>query len=84
MMKRFVFTEKCIRLIYPYNKYVLDVDTYITKLQIKLIVEKLFSVKVQYVNRYRSRRVNRKSIGSIKTHKRAIVTLAEGEKIKLY
>jgi ribosomal protein L23 len=84
MMKRFIFTEKSVRALELYNKYVLDVDRSLTKLQIKLIVEKTFFVRVQRVNSFFLQRTSRKSIYSTNRFKRVLVTLASQEKIRLY
>jgi len=84
MIKRFIFTEKSVRLLELYNKYVLDVNSNVTKLQIKLMIEKTFLVRVKRVNTFLLRRVNRKSIYTTKLCKRAFVSLADREKIKQY
>jgi ribosomal protein L23 len=84
MIKRFVFTDKSVLALEKYNQYTLDVNIKLTKLQIRLIIEKSFFVRVLRVNTFRKRPVHRRSIGCKETLKRAIVTLAKGERLEGY
>jgi len=84
MIKRFVLTEKSIKLLEIYNKYVFDVDVTLTKLQIRLVLEKTFFVRVLRVNTYRLLPSVGKSIVSSNARKRAIVTISSGIRIQLY
>ena len=80
-------TEKASLLGERNNQYVFRVAPYANKIEIKQAVEKLFGKKVVRVNtsQYagKKKRERRADFGR-KTHwKKAIVTLAEGEKIEL-
>ena len=80
-------TEKASLLGERNNQYVFRVATDANKIEIKQAVEKLFGKKVVRVNtaQYagKKRRERRADFGR-KTHwKKAVVTLAEGEKIEL-
>jgi len=74
-----------------FNRYGFMVEKSANKLQIKLAVEDLYSVKVADVNtmRYAGKRKQRHtksgvSIGKTPSYKKAVVTLAEGEVIDFY
>ncbi|HEX4200955.1 MAG TPA: 50S ribosomal protein L23 [Chthoniobacterales bacterium] len=80
-------TEKANLLGERNNQYVFRVATDANKIEIKQAVEKLFGKKVVRVNtaQYagKKKRERRADFGR-KTHwKKAVVTLAEGEKIEL-
>ena len=80
-------TEKASLLGERNNQYVFRVATDANKIEIKQAVEKLFGKKVVRVNtaQYagKKKRERRADFGR-KTHwKKAVVTLAEGEKIDL-
>ena len=80
-------TEKASLLGERNNQYVFRVATDANKIEIKQAVEKLFGKKVVRVNtaQYagKKKRERRADFGR-KTHwKKAVVTLAEGEKIEL-
>jgi large subunit ribosomal protein L23 len=80
-------TEKASLLGERNNQYVFRVATHANKIEIKQAIEKLFGKKVVRVNtaQYagKKKRERRADFGR-KTHwKKAIVTLAEGEKIEL-
>ncbi len=78
-----VITEKATAAS-EHNKVVFRVTMDSTKPQIKAAVEKLFNVKVTGVNtlvRKGKRKVFRGRPGRQSDHKRAIVTLAEGQSI---
>lgn len=69
------------------NKYAFRVVSGVNKTQIREAVEKVFDVKVTQVNvmnvRGKSRRWGRRRV-SRPSWKKAIVTLAEGDKIELF
>lgn len=71
----------------PLNQYTLEADRRATKPEIKAAVEELFKVKVVSVNtlnmRGKSRRKRTKHVGKDASWKKAIVTLAKGDKINL-
>jgi large subunit ribosomal protein L23 len=80
-------TEKASLLGERNNQYVFRVATDANKIEIKQAVEKLFGKKVVRVNTAqfagKKKRERRADFGR-KTHwKKAVVTLAEGEKIEL-
>ena len=69
------------------NKYTFDVHPDANKTQIKIAVEKIFSVKVTDVNtlnRQGKRKRTRSGFGTRKSIKRAIVTLREGDRIEVF
>ena len=85
VLKRPILTEKT-----DYqrddNKYVFEVDRKANKHEVKEAVETLFDVEVMAVNtmimKPKRRRLGRKSIVTRPAWKRAIVTLAPGERIQ--
>ena len=87
IIKRPIITEKSMLLVEELNKYTFSVDRRANKVQIKLAVEELFSVKVVSVNTInttpKKKRVGQHS--GFKSHvTKAIVTLAEGSKIEIF
>jgi large subunit ribosomal protein L23 len=80
-------TEKASLLGERNNQYVFRVATDANKIEIKQAVEKLFGKKVVRVNtaQYagKKRRERRADFGRKAHWKKAVVTLAEGEKIEL-
>ena len=80
-------TEKATRLGEKYNQYVFRVATKANKFEIKNAIEKLLGKKVVRVNtaRYegKKKRRGRGPVGRRAHWKKAIVTLAEGEKLDL-
>jgi large subunit ribosomal protein L23 len=68
------------------NQYVFEVDRKANKLQIKEAVERIFDVEVKSVNtmvmKPKKRRMGRKSVVTRSAWKRAVVTLAPGERIQ--
>jgi large subunit ribosomal protein L23 len=80
-------TEKASLLGEKHNQYVFRVDPRANKLQIKKAIEELFGKKVVRVNtsQYggKKKRERRADFGRRAHWKKAIVTLAEGEKIDL-
>ena len=83
IIKRPIITEKSYMLMEE-NKYTFEVDRKANKLEVKLAVKELFDVEVEKVNiinvKPKSRRVGRHS-GMTRNKKKAIVTLAAGQKI---
>lgn len=84
IIKAPVITEKSAHLA-DENVYVFKVDKKANKTQIKQTIEKKFNVKVEKINtlntKPKAKRVGRYT-GKTKTYKKAIVKLAEGNKIE--
>ena len=81
-----VVSEKSYALL-DENKYTFIVDPRANKTQIKQAVEAVFSVKVtgvNTINRQGKRKRSRTGFGKRKDTKRAIVTLAEGDRIDIF
>ncbi len=80
-------TEKASLLSEKNNQYVFRVDTRANKLQIRQAIESIFGKKVVRVNtcQYagKKKRERRADFGRRVHWKKAIVTLAKGEKIDL-
>ena len=80
-----VLTEKSTRLIES-DQYTFDLDTKLTKTQIKILIEAIFGVKVSSVNTHRPPRKTRRvglERGSKASVKRVIITLKAGETLRL-
>jgi large subunit ribosomal protein L23 len=85
VLKRPILTEKS-----DYqrddNQYVFEVDRRANKLQIREAIETLFDVRVDSVNtimmKPKRRRLGRKLITTRPAWKKAVVTLAPGERIQ--
>ena len=74
---------------YDENVYTFVVSSDANKIEIKKAIETIFSVRVANVNtlnRHGKRKRNRKTgtWGSRPDHKRAVVTLAEGDRIEIF
>ena len=86
IIKRPLITEKGTNAA-AYNKYLFEVETRATKVQIAQAVAQLFGVKVVSVNTI-STRAEAKRHGSRahakKAMKKAYVTLAEGQSIDMF
>jgi large subunit ribosomal protein L23 len=81
-----VVSEKSYGLL-DENKYTFLVRTDANKTEIKIAVEKVFGVKVQGVNtlnREGKRKRTRSGWGRRNATKRAIVTVAEGDRIDIF
>ena len=81
-----VVSEKSYGLL-DANKYTFLVHPDANKTEIKIAVEKVFSVKVTAVNtlnRPGKTRRTRNGLGRRKSTKRAIVSLAEGDRIDIF
>ena len=86
-----IFTEKIARLSETENKYAFEVYSGANKIEIKNEIEKKFDVKVVNVNTMVQRGKIRQQMtragrfyGRRPDWKKAIITLAEGEKIELF
>ncbi|MBM7853828.1 large subunit ribosomal protein L23 [Desulfohalotomaculum tongense] len=81
-----VISEKSTDLLAD-NKYTFWVDKKANKIEIRQAVEKLFNVKVVKVNtmnvKGKTKRV-RQYVGKTPDRKKAIVKLAEGDKIEIF
>lgn len=81
-----VISEKSYGLL-DSNKYTFEVHRDANKTQIKIAVEKVWSVKVTGVNtlnREGKRKRTRTGFGRRKAVKRAIVTLRDGDRIDVF
>jgi large subunit ribosomal protein L23 len=81
-----VVSEKSYGLL-DQNKYTFLVDPRANKTEIKIAVEKIFNVKVTSVNtinRAGKRRRTRAGWGSRSNTKRAVVSVAEGQRIDIF
>ena len=81
-----VISEKSYGLL-DENKYTFLVDPHANKTEIKIAVEKVFGVKVtdvNTINRQGKRKRTRFGYGQRKNTKRAIVTLADGDRIDIF
>ncbi|MGQ9682145.1 MAG: 50S ribosomal protein L23 [Anaerolineae bacterium] len=87
VLKRPLLTEKTNLLSDVENRYAFEVDSRANKLQVKEAVERAFDVKVIAVNVInvpgKQRRLGRR-IGHRPGWKKAIVTLASGQRIQLF
>lgn len=87
VLRRPLLTEKTNILSDVENRYSFEVDRRANKLQIKEAVEKAFDVKVVAVNVInipsKQRRLGRR-VGRTPGWKKAIVTLASGQRIQLF
>ena len=90
IIRRPIITEKSNYLSSYMNQYVFEVDYDANKTTIKDAIETIFDVKVQRVNvmivpakQSRSLR-NRRMRTRSSAYKKAIVTLAEGERIPIF
>ncbi|MFQ3630481.1 50S ribosomal protein L23 [Roseiflexus sp.] len=81
-----LITEKNTNLM-QFNKYSFEVDRNATKLQIKRAIEEIFNVQVTAVHTMNVRgklRRRGRQYGYTSDWKKAIVTLAEGDRIDLF
>jgi large subunit ribosomal protein L23 len=81
-----VVSEKSYGLL-DENKYTFEVRPDANKTEIKIAVEKIFGVKVtgvNTINRKGKTRRTRYGVGKRKDTKRAIVSLADGERIDIF
>jgi large subunit ribosomal protein L23 len=81
-----LITEKNTNLM-AFNKYCFEVDREATKAQIKQAIESIFNVSVTKVHTMNVRGKKRRRgthFGYTADWKKAIVTLAEGDRIELF
>jgi len=81
-----VISEKSYGLL-DQNKYTFLVDPGANKTQIKIAIQQIFSVRVlsvNTINREGKRKRTRTGTGKRKDTKRAIVTLAPGDRIEAF
>lgn len=87
IIKKPVISEKSTALAEVANRYVFKVDNDATKTEIKQAVEQLFKVKVKAVNTIVMHGKNKRA-GRFEfkrsNWKKAIITLAQGQKIELF
>ncbi|WP_448544673.1 50S ribosomal protein L23 [Roseiflexus sp.] len=86
IIKRPLITEKNTNLM-RFNKYSFEVDRNATKPQIKRAIEEIFNVRVTAVHTMNVRgklRRRGRQYGYTSDWKKAIVTLAEGDRIDLF
>jgi large subunit ribosomal protein L23 len=87
IIKRALVTEKSTIAKDEANKYVLEVDCRANKIEITHAVEKLFKVQVLNIHVMnvtgKKRRIG-KIMGQKRSWKKAIVTLAPGNRIEVY
>jgi large subunit ribosomal protein L23 len=87
ILKAPIITEQTTKLIESQNKYTFKVDRKANKVEIKNAVESIFSVKVLSVNTLnvlpKFKRMG-KHEGYKSAYKKAIVKLAEGQKIEAF
>ena len=87
IIRRPLITEKVTRLQEEFNQYAFEVDPSSDKIEIKQAVQERFKVRVSKVRtinvRGKLKRLGRFS-GRRPNWKKAIVTLAEGEKIDFF
>ena len=85
-IKALLQTEKSSAYHLPEGKYLFLVQNSANKIQIKQAVEQAYKVKVKDVNTFISagklKRV-RRQLGRTSDTKKAVVTLAEGQKIEI-
>jgi large subunit ribosomal protein L23 len=86
-----IITEKLTAQGEKLNRYGFIVDKTANKIEIKQAVEKMYGVKVdsvntqQYVGKVKTRNTTRGiAVGRVSRHKRAYVTLKDGETIDFY
>ena len=86
LIKRIFFTDKAVAAL-ENNQYTFIVDRYSNKTIIKAGIEYLFNVKVLKINTCnlpkKKKRTNKNS-SVIGKYKKAIVTLSEGDVIKIF
>ena len=81
-----VISEKSYGLL-DQNKYTFIVSPDANKTEIKIAVEKVFNVKVESVNtmnRQGKRKRTKQGFGKRKDTKRAVVSLAAGDRIEIF
>lgn len=87
IIKRPIITEQSMKLVETQNRYTFAVDKRANKIEIKKAIEEIFKVQVESINTLnvlpKFRRVGRHE-GYRPSYKKAIVKLAEGNKIDVF
>ena len=89
IIKEYRVTEKAANLSADLNQYTFEVSSRANRTEVARAVSQLFDVKVKRVNilikksKLKSDRSRRGRPGVVSGYKKAIVTLAAGEKIEL-
>ena len=89
ILREFRVTEKAANLAANLNQYTFEVDPSVNRKQIAQAVEHVFNVSVTKVNivikkpKVKNDRTRRGRPGMKSGHKKAIVSLKEGDKIEL-
>lgn len=89
IIKEYRVTEKAANLSADHNQYTFEVSPRANRTEVARAVSQLFDVKVKRVNilikksKLKSDRSRRGRPGVVSGYKKAIVTLAAGEKIEL-
>ncbi len=87
VIRTLILSEKISREMESHNRYCFKVDAQANKLEIKKSVEQLFKVRVIKVNTmHRCGKLKRERTaryGRTAAHKRAMVTLHDGDKIEI-
>ena len=78
IIKRPIFTVKTINLLEKFNQYVFEIDIKLNKLQVRLLIEKIFFIHVCSINIHRRKK---KKFNKIKL---AYITIAKNEKIVFF
>jgi ribosomal protein L23 len=84
IIKHLIFTENVNQLLERHNKYIFEVDYYLTKIQICWIVEKIFTIPIQYVNTLRQPLIiDRIENFNPMCRKRVVISIDKEKKIRL-
>lgn len=81
-----IVTEKSSRMM-EYNKYTFEIHPQANKTEVRKAVETVFKVKVEKVHTLKVRSKPKRMgvfLGKSRAWKKAIVTLAEGERIEFF
>ncbi|MBF8267596.1 MAG: ribosomal protein [Dehalococcoidia bacterium] len=87
VLRRPLITEKSTILQEEHNRYTFEVDPRANKAQVKMAVEKSFSVQVIGVNMVRVKGKRKRFGGKIvqePSWKKAVVSLKQGDKIQVF
>ncbi|GAB4522964.1 MAG: 50S ribosomal protein L23 [Anaerolineae bacterium] len=88
VLKRPIVNEKTVDILNPQNQYAFEVDMRANKIQVKEAVETAFGVRVVKVNIMRMPakvgRYGRRTVVKRPVWKKAIVTLAPGDRIEFF
>jgi len=87
VLERPILSEKSTEARESGNQYTFAINLKASKKDVKVAVEKMFETKVEKVNTITARgkfRRRGRHIGQPKLTKKAIVTLVEGQRIKLF